>query len=493
MALKSNALDVAVRKQFEEERKQIVEAKVRTKKRKPLSSKDVSVGEKLTIPEGYELGDVIEVLERCRDEQDGKIQIIEMIDAFPLDAARALRIALEDMFPSFYREGKKIQTFMGEIDVPPVMRTIETGHNQTELIHWGRFCVPGSDGNIETKFGLKNNRQVLSIVADVKQKEEDMIREIAERTREILRNRSVYKGKAFKVSFERIMQDDVEINVCIPSFFDISLADTTELIYNDNIQQSIDMNLFTVLRETQKCRAHKIPLKRGVLLYGKYGVGKTMAALHTAKIAQDNGWTFIYIKNPYDIPSAIGFAQQYQPAVIFCEDIDKALSGTRGLTMDGILNSIDGVDSKSTEIVTVMTTNFVDKIDRAMLRPGRIDCAIEVSPPDAYTALKIIRQYGRGYLKEDCDYSQVSAMFDGQIPAVIGEAVEKAKLYAISHSKEEVQITPNMIEIAFMTMASQRSLLEDAQNTDEYISDNEKATKLMMEGVRKILKDFFGK
>lgn len=468
------------------------DVKEERKKEPVLSTKDIEVGDKLVIPKDVDIKDIIEVLNRRKDEEDGNVQIVEMIDAFPLDAARALKLALEELFPSFYREGKKVMTFMGEIDIPPQMRSIETGHNKTELIHWGRFCVPGSEGNIETKFSIKNNRQVLSIVANVQQKEEYLVRSIAEKTREILKTNSVYKGKAFSVVFETIMQDDQKIDICTPSFFDITAADRTEIIYNKNTQDAIEMNLFTLLRRTNMCREHMVPLKRGILLYGTYGVGKSLAALHTAKLAQDNGWTYIYVKNPWDIPNAIGFAQQYQPAVLFCEDIDKAVSGARGISMDKILNSLDGIDSKSTEIITIMTTNVVKELDPAMMRPGRIDAAIEIPAPDRFTVNRLIQLYGRGYLRKDADFSGVCELFEDQIPAVIGEAVEKAKLYAIGRSTTgSIEVSPAELEIAFATMKVQRSLLEEERS--EYMSEGEKSAKILVEGLNKILKDIFRK
>ncbi|MEX0632803.1 hypothetical protein M8494_14790 [Serratia ureilytica] len=43
--------------------------------------------------------------------------------------------------------------------------------------------------------------------------------------------------------------------------------------------------------------------------------------------------------------------------MIFCEDIDRAVSGERSVAMDDILNILDGIDTKANNIITVLTTN----------------------------------------------------------------------------------------------------------------------------------------
>ncbi len=101
--------------------------------------------------------------------------------------------------------------------------------------------------------------------------------------------------------------------------------------------------------------------------------------------------------------------------------------------MDDILNQIDGVDSKSQELIVILTTNYVENIDKAMLRPGRLDAVISVLPPDAKAAQKLVRLYARGLVAEQENLDEVGVELNGQIPAVIREVVEKSKLAALRH------------------------------------------------------------
>jgi SpoVK/Ycf46/Vps4 family AAA+-type ATPase len=120
----------------------------------------------------------------------------------------------------------------------------------------------------------------------------------------------------------------------------------------------------------------------GILLAGDPGVGKTLTAYVTAKKAVDHGWTFVYLSHAADLANGIRFALQYAPCVLFVEDLDRIVAGDdRTEEIDDVLNSFDGVDSKDKELITVLTTNHLEKIPGVALRPGRCDTLVVVTAP----------------------------------------------------------------------------------------------------------------
>src|SRR5882672_4924778 len=193
-------------------------------------------------------------------------------------------------------------------------------------------------------------------------------------------------------------------------------------------------NLWTPIEHTAWCREHDVPLKRGVLLEGPYGTGKTLAATITAKKCEANGWTFITVGRVSALEAALQFAVGYQPCVVFVEDIDREMAGERTAKMDDILNKVDGIVSKVSEIMVVLTSNKAGEINRAMLRPGRLDAVLHIGAPDAGAVQKLLRVYGRKLIRPDEDLTQAGAALAGRIPAVIREVVERSKLYAISRA-----------------------------------------------------------
>lgn len=98
-----------------------------------------------------------------------------------------------------------------------------------------------------------------------------------------------------------------------------------------------------------------------------------------------------------------------------------------------------------------------------MLRPGRFDAIVNVLPPDAKAAQKLMVQYGRGLL-DDADLIDAGAELAGHIPAVVREAVERAKLYAIKRTDldaEEVKLTGADVVAAAKAMKHHLELLSE--------------------------------
>jgi transitional endoplasmic reticulum ATPase len=249
-----------------------------------------------------------------------------------------------------------------------------------------------------------------------------------------------------------------------PKFLNTNDIREEDLIYASAVEQAIQTNLFTPIKRIPDCVANGIPVKRGVLLGGTYGTGKSLAAKVASKLAVDNGVTYLYVTRADELAHAISFAQQYQnPAcVIFCEDIDRAMNGERTEQMDDILNIIDGIDTKNSNIIVVLTTNDLDNINPAMLRPGRLDAVIDVLPPDAAAVERLIRLYGGPAIAADVDLTSVAKVLENRIPAVIAEVVKRAKLVELSHSPIGTivtTITAQSLIDAAQTMEAQLALL----------------------------------
>jgi SpoVK/Ycf46/Vps4 family AAA+-type ATPase len=204
----------------------------------------------------------------------------------------------------------------------------------------------------------------------------------------------------------------------------------------------------------------------------------------TAKKCVQSGWTFIYLDRVGALDEALRFARLYMPAVIFAEDIDRAVSGDeRTVELDDVLNSIDGIEAKNSEIMVVLTTNHVEKINRAMLRPGRLDAVISVTPPDAEAAEKLIRLYARDLLPNEVDVSSAAKTLAGSIPAVIREVVERSKLYAISRTgSNDFTLSSEDIEYAGLSMQRHLTLLSGPK---EHMQTIEESFGQAMKGLMK--------
>src|SRR5260221_2343831 len=152
--------------------------------------------------------------------------------------------------------------------------------------------------------------------------------------------------------------------------------------------------------------------------------------------------------------------------------------------MDSLLAIVDGIESKETELLVVLTTNEREKIHQAMLRPRRLDSIINVTPPDPGAVVRLVHLYARGLVAEGQDLAPVGERLSGQIPAVIRECVERSKLHALRLSRpgEEVLITAAALLSAADEMEFALGLLK-AKRPDER-SDIEKAADRLSEALR---------
>ena len=149
-----------------------------------------------------------------------------------------------------------------------------------------------------------------------------------------------------------------------------------------------------------------IPFHTGLLLHGVPGTGKSSLGV---SLASELGLNVFYISlssvdDDGDLESLVG---RIAPrSILLLEDIDivKA-AGDRlrggfvggggddaGVTLAGLLNVLDGILS-SHGVITIMTTNHLDGLDDALIRPGRVDMIEEISPFDDYQMDKCVEKF----------------------------------------------------------------------------------------------------
>ncbi|XP_041614912.1 ATPase family protein 2 homolog isoform X3 [Vulpes lagopus] len=145
---------------------------------------------------------------------------------------------------------------------------------------------------------------------------------------------------------------------------------------------------------------------KGVLLYGPPGCSKTMIA---KALANESGLNFLAIKGPELMNKYVGESERavreifrkaraVSPSIIFFDELD-ALAIERGSSSGAgnvadrvlaqLLTEMDGIEQLK-DVTILAATNRPDRIDKALMRPGRIDRIIYVPLPDAATRREIL-------------------------------------------------------------------------------------------------------
>jgi transitional endoplasmic reticulum ATPase len=193
--------------------------------------------------------------------------------------------------------------------------------------------------------------------------------------------------------------------------------------------------------------ADAVPPK-GILLYGPPGTGKTLLAKAAANESEAN---FISIKGPELLSKWVGEsekgvrevfrkARQAAPCIIFFDELD-AIAPVRGANfgdshvtervISQLLTELDGLEIL-TNVVVIGATNRPDIIDPALLRPGRFDRLLYVSPPDYESRIQIIKIHTKKKpLAEDFKIEEMAANTDGYTGADIASVVSVAVMLAL--------------------------------------------------------------
>jgi cell division protease FtsH len=207
-----------------------------------------------------------------------------------------------------------------------------------------------------------------------------------------------------------------------------------EVILPAGVLESVERQVIGVAVHRDRLLAAGHHLKRGVLLFGPPGSGKThtvrylMSRLPDVTVVVVTGLGIRYIRE------ACALARLVAPALVVVEDVDLiAESRMHHSRADNpllfqILNEMDGVAGDS-DVAFVLTTNRPDLLEPALAeRPGRVDLAVEVPLPDAPGRLRLLTLYGSSLVLTPEDRAAVVLQTDGVPASFFAELSRRAEL-----------------------------------------------------------------
>ncbi|MGO4271260.1 ATP-binding protein, partial [Paenibacillus sp. TAF58] len=175
------------------------------------------------------------------------------------------------------------------------------------------------------------------------------------------------------------------------------MVDRAEVIMKDEVKTDIYRSIDQFFAEDRAFfKEYELPYKRGILLYGKPGNGKTtlvksIAGSVKAPVAY---WQITENTGSESIQEVFQAAAKMAPMILVIEDIDAMPQRARSY----FLNILDGATSKE-GIFLIGTTNYPEQIDPALMnRAGRFDRAYEIKLPDLELRQIYLEQKGIGKL-----------------------------------------------------------------------------------------------
>lgn len=372
------------------------------------------------------------------------------------DGVYQLNRAINEVFGSAVSKEDKSPSGNSNIDTVDVI----LADGSRTKVPFGKISLEELGEDSEININYDNDRHLLLVKGQCQFKYQSLIDDIVERTKELLATESIYKNQALEIT-----------NLSEPKIMTLAGIDKQFMVLSKKTEFELQPLRSRILYP-EKCIAKGIPLKYGCLLEGKYGTGKTLLAFKLAKDAVNNGWSFVYLKDPSLLAETLRMCKVVDRSghgvIVFVEDIDQVTRGNRDSAMQDILNTLDGGDTKDMNVITLFTTNHIELIEPTFLRGKRIGSVITMDCLDAETAERFIRETfseAEGYSVDD-DLSDVcNYIAKAQIaPAFMAEIVESTKSKLIF--TEETHVTSFHIKTSVESyqrqvgLASKKAVIE---------------------------------
>jgi transitional endoplasmic reticulum ATPase len=378
---------------------------------------------RVSIPVGMATSKAAKILVEAAAEDAAMKEFSRTFKYRPWDGAVALHRVLENYFGTTGR-GVGIPGFFGTS--MPEERTIEISTTETVQVPWGMIEFAPLEGVLmlggarDEEYGL-----LFGLTIQCPKKYSASVAGLFNLLEHELSVNSIYKGKAIRGTDE-------------PRFMDLHVDPA--LTFNEEVYDSLYTSVWGVLQETELLRSLGKKVDPKILLHGPFGTGKTEAGVLTAKVAVDNGWTFIMFNSgkatQADLEKTLQTARLLSPAVVFIEDLDIYAANNDEKAQTRMLELFDGISSKGHEVMVLMTSNHPANFSKGMLRAGRINKMIEIGALNREASEKLIRKVNGERLGE-VDFDKIFKAIEGYEPAFVRQTFEDAgQAAALRHAKE---------------------------------------------------------
>jgi len=316
------------------------------------------------------------------------------------------------------REGWFTVSILGYHSPEPVYIDVNTGDESSNLLSNGRLLVENGDNRFVVTVDI-NPMSRCSVTVEGRANSENEIRAFVGGVMAITERENFYRGK--KVEFNRRIR-----------ILDVRDKSWDSIAMDADTKAEIRANTVSFLRQPERWLRCAIPLKRGILLAGEPGTGKTVIC--KALMAEAEGITCIttngyaiddddYINELYEL------ALDLSPSIVFIEDIDLIgrsrveSSYQRGPALLSLLSVLDGIE-EYTKIVTIATTNCLEMLDEALSqRPSRFDRVIMLTRPSTQQRREVVHRLCQRIPLEEEMQEYIAQKTEGFTPAQVQEVI----------------------------------------------------------------------
>lgn len=385
--------------------------------------------------------DEIASIDAFRDAVTSAFEITERVEHFPGYTPDEIAIALEEVLARL--DGGVSQICQISPDELPGTRRVSIGYNLKTGVE-GHRTVPTSPVSIPgcRRLNKKHPAWIKAgsrggvpwVQANVIRDDQGKLDGIFGFVRDWADKNTIYAGQCVDLDFNFINRTNVK---------------PQNVALTERNTKAIDLFVRQPFKNPDRLAAFGQSPKTGVLFYGPPGGGKTMTATLAEYIGVASGGVVIHVDPSLGVSGlqaadtmSLRLLNAGHAVMIVFEDVEKLAREDRAK----VLEILDGGNAKQHRRIVIGTTNFLEQIDRAMIRPGRFDSVLYCGLPDkqAFTQLinVLIPADHRGVITmdEQGHYGVAFPAFEGYSYAMIANAVSIIIRSAIAHSDDDTSI-----------------------------------------------------
>jgi len=211
---------------------------------------------------------------------------------------------------------------------------------------------------------------------------------------------------------------------------------------------------------------NRIPWKRGILLYGKPGNGKTSIIRTIMSAYNFKPVTIAAGANDESVREAFTYAEEQSPALLYFEDLDSLLE--KNVDISSFLNLMDGISAKNGLLVLATANNVKKLASNITDRPSRFDRKFEIPLPNAEMAyIYLKRWFGNLITVKKCrELAKYAAKYEFSY-AYLKELYISSMFEALGHNRKSP--TEKDVQNALNHLIKDKNLLNSgAINMDKY-------------------------
>jgi cell division protease FtsH len=330
--------------------------------------------------------------------------------------------------------------------------TVQVGDRTIVCVAAGLFLIHGSDDPLVAAVrGGESHGPEPNLVLEAMAKSRDTAERFLAEIAGLMSEHNVYRGRVLEVGGSHFGEASFDVRT-------LPKVARENIVLPEGVLERVERHTLTFAAEAERLRDAGRHVKRGLLLHGAPGTGKTLTAMYLANRMPDRTILILTGGGLGAIGPACEIARSLAPSMVVMEDVDLVALDRDEYSSNALLfellNEMDGMQ-QDLDVIFLLTTNRPDRLEPALAsRPGRVDMAVELPLPDEHGRRQLLALYSQGLELRATNLAEIIDRTQGASPAFIRELLRRAALLAMETADGDVVIDDTQLAAALQELTT---------------------------------------